>query len=132
MSARDGARSGEEEMRKIVGLAGLAALMMGVCVAQSAFAQDTTTEQDLRCFVIGVEMGNSADSATARAAGFSAALYFLGRLDGRAPGLDLERALADLPTLSQGESRSEAQRCGQALIDRGREIEDIGRALDQP
>jgi len=57
-------------------------------------------------------------------------MYFLGRIDGRAPGADLEnQIIAQIKTLNNEQFRAEAQRCGQILLVRGKATTEIGRDL---
>ena len=72
-------------------------LAAAVALAQPADAK-AETRKDLRCFIVLSSVaGGTSEVAAAATMG---AQYFLGRLDGRAPGLDLEAAIAaEVPLL---------------------------------
>jgi hypothetical protein len=58
------------------------------------------------------------------------AAYFLGRLDGHTPRLDVESLIErELPKLGSGELQSESTRCGILLAEKGKEIQLIGKKL---
>ena len=95
----------------------------------AAPAPDDETAGDLRCMVVSLQLMSAQDAQT-RASGFSAMMYYLGRLDGHAPGTDLEQSLADtVDAMTAEQAKAEAQRCGQTLIDRGKVLTDVGQGL---
>ena len=84
---------------------------------------------DVKCFVAAVSLLQTPDNVT-RAAAVSSALYYLGRLDGREPGLDLDKLLAqESQRLSPDNLRAELRRCGQTLTARSQMIKEIGQHL---
>jgi hypothetical protein len=92
----------------------------------SASAGDVSPEttNDARCFLVAVSMSQRDFKAQAMAS------YYLGRLDGRAPGIDLERLVLEVyRTIRPSEVATEAQRCSQVMQDRGRVIVSIGEKL---
>jgi hypothetical protein len=58
-------------------------------------------------------------------------LYFVGRLDGRAPGLDIEAGLRRLMTpANAGELlKPDLQRCAAILTERGTVLQKIGNSM---
>jgi hypothetical protein len=83
---------------------------------------------DVRCLIVGSSM--MADEAT-RGLGPSVTLYFLGRLDGRAPFTNLETAIAtEAGRMTSDDLRSETRRCVEDLRARGRAITEIGHRLE--
>jgi hypothetical protein len=55
-------------------------------------------------------------------------MYYIGRIDGRVPQVDLEALLVkELSVMTQADLKSEAQRCGASLTARGQEITQIGK-----
>jgi hypothetical protein len=63
-------------------------------------------------------------------AGMMSAMYYLGRLDGRAPKADIESMLASQVSSMTGEDYSqEAKRCGTTLQGRGAQMQQIGQNL---
>ncbi|HYM18762.1 MAG TPA: hypothetical protein VEU06_09380 [Micropepsaceae bacterium] len=95
--------------------------------AQSAAAANITA--DIRCLIASLSSGNSNDE-TVKTAGFLASLYYLGRLDGGAPNLDLEsRMIAEIDKMTPEDVRSEAARCGSTMQARGAAFSEIGNHL---
>ena len=64
---------------------------------------------------------------------FSTHLYWLGRLDGRTPKLNLEDRIieASLYLQKPGVMQSEAVRCGKFLAVRGKAEEDMGKRITE-
>jgi hypothetical protein len=99
--------------------------------AYSASAASPDTVNDARCFFAAISLIRSGDKAT-QAAATSSAMYYLGRLDGREPGLDLEALILDVARrFSPSEIFSESQRCGHQLSARGQVVSAIGAKLAQ-
>lgn len=94
-------------------------------------AEDDTTIADVRCVVVGLRLSNDAD-ARQRSAGLMTTLYYMGRLDGRVPALDLEAALLkEINTMTASDYVSEGMRCGAALSARGEQVTQIGKDLSE-
>jgi hypothetical protein len=106
----------------------LSAAALAGALAAPAAAQDATTTADVRCAVAAVALAGSAGSnATLQQQATMAALYFIGKLDGRTPNLDLEASIrAEMTKMSQPDMAAEAQRCGQQLMSRGQALQTIG------
>ncbi|MES2445063.1 MAG: hypothetical protein V4574_19740 [Pseudomonadota bacterium] len=88
------------------------------------------TEQDLRCVAaLALIIGSQGDKADP---GLTAGLlYFVGRLDARAPALDLEAGLRRLlGAADAGEQlKPDMTRCGAILTERGTVLQTIGSSL---
>lgn len=87
-------------------------------------------EQDLRCVAaIALIIGSQGEKADpSLTAGL---LYFVGRLDGRAPAIDLEagiRRLIATPEAAQ-QLKPDMARCGALLSERGTVLQKIGDNL---
>ena len=87
-------------------------------------------EQDLRCvaalaLIIGSQGEKADPSLTA------GLLYFVGRLDGRAPGTDLEAGIRRLmaPADAGQQLKPDMERCGTLLGERGTVLQAIGNNL---
>lgn len=106
----------------------LSAAALAGGLAAPAAAQDAATTADLRCTIAAVALAGSAGgNATLQQQATMAALYFIGKLDGRTPNLDLEAGIrAEMAKMSQSEMGAEAQRCGQQLMGRGQALQTIG------
>jgi len=104
-------------------LAAAAMVSLPVC------AQDAETIADVRCVAVGIrdaELPNSTQKST----GTLLVLYYVGRLDGRNPTLDLEKLLADqIAKMTDADYASESRRCGQSLSAKGAQITHLGEDL---
>lgn len=104
----------------------------GVALASVPFqimAQDADITADVRCVAVGLRAGELPDSRQ-KSTGLLMALYFIGRLDGRNPKLDLQTlVIAQLAKMSSADFDSEAVRCGNDLTTKGQQITKIGQAL---
>ena len=93
-------------------------------------ADDTT--DDVRCLALAAAMiANPTIDANGKAAGQTIAVYFLGRLDGRTPGLKsrlIEQAKL-MGALSPDAVKAQADSCGATLGARGKALQEIGDAL---
>ncbi len=106
--------------------AALTALMVS-----NAVAQDRQPEADLRCLVVALDMGNSVDPDIKNLAPL-AAMYYIGRIEGRDPRLDLEAKLTgELMKMSAAERQAEVRRCGADLSAKGKLLSDIGANLQK-
>ena len=109
---------------------GLLALVLFLFPLVGARAQGAdATAADIRCLITSLSLGNS-NNDTIKTAGFLASLYYLGRLDGATPNLDLEaRMIAEIDKMTPEQLRSEAARCGGAMQTRASAFSDIGNHL---
>jgi hypothetical protein len=93
---------------------------------------DATTTRDVRCAVVFLQsLAAMQPSATKDDAKMNAvlagAMYWLGRLDGRTPNLDLEhRLIAEEDSMTPEIRQAEAERCGAELAARGKMMTEIG------
>ena len=86
---------------------------------------------DLRCYIVVSSQLMASENPTEKMAAFMAQGYWLGRIDGRAPDLDLEeRLIAEFPNTTKSEFfRAEAARCGQEMVVRGKAVSAIGENI---
>ena len=90
---------------------------------------DVQTDSDLRCLIISIKMLESGD-AYMRSSATTASLYYLGRLDGRDTGLDLDREVARvMSATSQAQLQLSARTCGALLTSRGAALKNLGAQL---
>ena len=119
-------------MRIATGLAALAALAL---VGTAARAEDpkAATKQDLRCLVVAYTLSANPDPQT-KSFATAALIYFLGRLNGREPDMDVEaRVRAEIPKIAPADFMTDLQECGALVKKRGEEIKTIGEHLrDHP
>jgi hypothetical protein len=86
-------------------------------------------KEDVRCIVVGARLSNSADP-NQRAAGQMFLVYFLGRIDGRWPGADLEKLLKrETNSDILLETDAIAMKCGTQFSARGAYLDRIGKSL---
>lgn len=94
-----------------------------------AMAQDADTVADVRCVAVGLRSAALPDSHQ-KSAGLLLELYFIGRLDGRDPKLDLEAMLSEqISKMSAADFTTEAARCGNTLTAKGAQITRVGQDL---
>lgn len=104
------------------------AAFLAAMSAQSS-AQDAQTIADIRCVVIGMRMGGTGNAAQ-QSAGGVLALYYIGRLDGRVPSLNIEDLIVQQITkMTKADYDSEGKRCGAVLKEKGQQLTQIGKDL---
>ncbi|HEY8617908.1 hypothetical protein [Phenylobacterium sp.] len=107
-------------------LAIMVALALGAAGAASANEADTTA--DVRCLVVVSAMASASPEQQSSA--MMAALYYLGRIDGRTPALDLEaRLIQETGRFAPKDMAAEGKRCGAHLMSRGTRLQEIGARL---
>lgn len=109
-----------------------AALAIAALVAAggTAGAADDSSG-DVRCLVVSLQLAAS-DVPAIKAAALTASFYWMGRVDAHVAGDELEdRMMAEIGNLGAEELRSETQRCGQELLQRGHAMQDIGADLQR-
>jgi hypothetical protein len=115
-----------------VATSGVLALAVFNLVATSAAADDTT--DDVRCLALAAALtANPSIDANEKSASQAVGIYYLGRLDGRTPGLDIKSRLIEqaklMGALSVDTIKAQAQACGAAFGARVRALEELGDAL---
>ncbi|HEY1416064.1 MAG TPA: hypothetical protein VGF42_09305 [Caulobacteraceae bacterium] len=115
-----------------VATSGVLALAVFNLVATSAAADDTT--DDVRCLALAAALtANPSIDANEKSASQAVGIYYLGRLDGRTPGLDIKSRLIEqaklMGAMSVDAIKAQAQVCGAAFGARGRALEELGDAL---
>lgn len=88
-----------------------------------------TNAADAQCLVALGQLGGVED-AKAQAATISAVHYYLGRIDGRAPGADLAKLLKDAAgAMKPDEVRATLDRCGAEMKRREQALQRAGQSL---
>lgn len=106
-----------------------AALTCGPALGADAMSRYALS--DVRCVVVGLRMAEATVPGQ-RAAGVMLAIYYLGRLDGRAADVELEGLIErEAETMTAAQFRSNAIRCGKAITLKGQEIREIGADLSR-
>ncbi len=107
----------------------LAVLAAALSLATSARAQDNDNVSDVRCLVVALDLDRSPDPQM-KSLAMSAGLYFVGRLRGRAPDLDLEAAIIrQLRVMTREDLRTERDRCGTVLASQADKLAVMGEHL---
>jgi hypothetical protein len=107
----------------------LAALVLALALFAPARAEDAASPTDMKCFVVMV-IGASSSNPSLRDASAVAALYYLGRIDGRTPQLDLRLAVEEtMKEIRSNDVRPEALRCSAELKARGQTVREMGARI---
>lgn len=110
----------------------LRAAAFAACVAAAApaAAESAETTNDIRCVVaIAMLAGQSSDPQFVQEAAMGL-LYFVGRIEGREPGLNLEATLrAQAARTTQPMLREDLVRCGRIMLAKGGELKAIGEGM---
>jgi hypothetical protein len=100
-----------------------------VFFSRQAQALDDDTIADVRCIVVGMRFSGLTDP-NLKSAGTMLGLYYVGRIEGRTPKLDIEELLvSEAVKMTSADYGSEAQRCGGSLALKGQELTKIGNDL---
>jgi hypothetical protein len=115
-------------MRKIW----LSVLLAAVTVVPiQALAQDADSLADIRCVAVGMHFAEAPDSHQ-KSTGTLLVLYYMGRLDGRAPSLNIEKLLAEqIDKMTASDYSTEATRCSQYLAQTGAQIKQLGEQMQK-
>jgi len=110
----------------------LLSLAMPVAAQQPAPAQPAPVpaENDLHCIAVLLALTGNMPDGEQRMQMAAAVMYFLGHFDGQGSKLDLKTELKRIvPGLTVQQMGDEAKRCGAVLIDKGAQLQDIGKDL---
>lgn len=109
------------------------ALVGAMAFASGAQAQATKPQDlaDLQCLALTAYLGGQVPEGDERRAGLAAGvMYYLGRLEGRTPGVEWLSRLAEyLETAQVAELQGQAQRCGEELKERGTALSTWGSRM---
>lgn len=99
------------------------------CMAAPAVAADTNVDSDLRCLATFSAVAAGAD-ASEKPQVAAAVMYFVGRVDGEKPNIDLTTELIRVSsTMKQEQLAGEIDRCGKLLAARGTALAAVGQAM---
>ena len=109
----------------------LALLLTAVLIVPQGFAQDADSLADIRCVAVGMHFAEAPDSHQ-KSTGTLLVLYYMGRLDGRAPSLEIEKLLAaQIDKMTASDYNTEATRCSQNLSAKGAQIKQLGEQMQK-
>lgn len=121
--------AGDKRMKPLM----IAALVGAMALASGAQAQATKPQDmaDLKCLALTAYLGGQMSEGDERRAGLAAGvMYYLGRLEGRTPGVEWLGRLAEyLETAEVADLQGEAQRCGEELKERGAALTTWGSRM---
>lgn len=107
------------------------AVSAALAAAAAPAAAQTGIEPDLQCLA-ATTMISGAEDQNARQAGTFGTLYFVGKLLGADPDLDLEAQLrAAAGAMQEDELQSVLQRCLGELQSTGQRLSAIGQAMSE-
>jgi hypothetical protein len=94
-----------------------------------SFEPRSLSQQDIKCLVIGLNMANSP-APQVKAASSGVILYFLGRLDGREPEIDIKKSVMEqLDSITNLDLPTESKRCGQMIVSQSQALAELGEVL---
>jgi hypothetical protein len=103
-----------------------AALMAVGGAARAAEPSDA----DIRCVTVAFMIAGTAKDDDIKNAATITSFYFLGKIDGAAPGAELEsRIRTAITTMSPNDYGEEGKRCGAELAKRGGDLQVLGEHL---
>lgn len=123
-------------MKRLIGIT--AALLLAASAAPVS-AQDAAVgaadKADMQCFAVMAYLAGQYEEGSVEQTGLaSGMMYFLGRLEGRAPDTDWLKALADYiltpdETRLGAELETQRERCGVILQNRGQALVEWGAKM---
>lgn len=110
-----------------------AACFIAALAPQAARADVANFDPDLRCAAIGFAIvGGPNATDQQRASGMLVAAYYVGKLQGRNPAINLEEELYQLSLhMTQADIATESGRCGQEFEALGRSMIEMGANLQR-
>ena len=97
----------------------------------AAMGAASSLNDDVQCILVGARLSSSGDTSQ-QLAGRMFLVYFLGHVDGRWPGADLERLLnSETRKNNSSELDAIAKKCGARFSARGEYLVRIGKSLEQ-
>ena len=94
----------------------------------AAYAEDSPPAADIRCVIVAMQISISNDT-NQRTGGNMLAMYYVGRLD-KYPAKAIEDGIfKELPAMTPDLFKSEADRCGRSLMEKGEVLTQIGNSI---
>jgi hypothetical protein len=113
----------------------LAAAMATAIFAGSAQAQTADAfAADTRCAMLGLSMAGAPNATDEqRQAGAMLSLYFVGKMHGRSPGIELRAAInQQASSLTPEVAQSESRRCSEEFRVLGQTLQALGQPATAP
>jgi len=111
-----------------------AAVIASVTAVTPAAAQtDPALDADLRCALVGLSLaGLNGATPEQQQAGTLVSLFYIGRLQGRAPSINLESEIEALSgRVTPTEMQAEGQRCGAEMTAVGQSLIAMGQNMQR-
>ena len=103
-----------------------------LAAASLSAAPSPEIQDDLRCFLIMASLAESAKEGPAMQTAVAGTLYFLGRLENRAPDLDIEAAgAAELVAMTEAEYQNQKPVCLAVIEERGKRLIALGAGIEK-
>ena len=106
----------------------LAAAAMTAATPVPAVSDESNA--DLRCLAALAQISERADKGDDANSLTAVMLYFLGKIDGRTPDIDLVAAIEDVLADPAYDATTEALRCTSELGERGAALDSVGSAVE--
>lgn len=107
-------------------------LTLAAAAAASAMQPGSQVERDVRCVAAFAVVGDTLPDGDEGKTGLMLlTMYYIGKIDGEAPGIDLEAALRQVTGQPGYEQQLQAdlQRCASEMEARGKKLQSVGNAL---
>jgi hypothetical protein len=100
-----------------------------VSVPAAAYAQEETLQHDLQCMIVTSTL-TEAEEPEAKLAGMIASAFFMGKIFGENPDIDIESALEAAATqFDRTTATNLLQECGKEMEMRGAQVRAAGEHL---
>jgi len=107
----------------------LVPIALGVALSAPARAQESPTQADVRCLLLTLGGAGSQDPNVQQGS-MLGMLYYLGRINGREPDLDLQAALvAAMQSFRAEDAERDSRRCSDAMLESGAELKGLADRL---
>src|ERR1043166_3123749 len=108
----------------------LSACLSTLILCSAAAKADEMTD-NVRCFIVFSNMASGTDPGV-KTAGTIGSMYWVGRIDGKDPTIDLQSLiLAEMQKMTGVVLHTEAKRCGEILVVRGKALTAIGQNISE-
>lgn len=110
----------------------LVPMIAGLTLALPAHADERPTEADVRCLLLTLS-GAASPDPNVQQGSVLGMLYYLGRINGRTPDLDLQAALAkSAKSFRAQDAERESERCSEAMLASGAELKRLADGVKPP
>jgi hypothetical protein len=116
-------------MRRFLVPGFLVPVAVALALSLPAQAEELPSEADVRCLLLTLGGAGSHDPNVQQGS-MLGMLYYLGRINGREPDLDLQAALvAAMKSFRAEDAERESRRCSEAMLESGAELKRLADHL---